>query len=308
VSPRRIALTPRRIGVLCAALIALLGAAAPSPSPLPTTDPQAEAIFQKAKVAWAKLGTGLPPYINYGALIRYGYHGHVFDNWWDAYYRTSDGVFALHRLTDEEEDKRRLSGVPFSIFAFKVFDTNPIAEPIRLDEPAISPLDSFGLLARGVSLPEATPEPTPASSVRASPQETPMEPPIKELVRVEAVARDYRIVLSGTEVLQYGTAYHLVLTPLHDPAVYRLRDLWIDTTSYATLRMRVQGVLSGKPYDGISWTIGYAPLDGRYYVQQIKSDEPLHFGVDTVIPAMEFDFVDYHFPADVPRYTFEKLL
>jgi hypothetical protein len=285
---------------------ALLAAAPSTPTPAPPSDPKAEEIFSKAKSAWSAQASKLPAFINYGALLRYGYHNHVFDNWWDAYYRSSDGAFALHRLTDEEEDRRRLAGVPFSIFSFKVFDTNPIAEPIRLNEPYISPIDSFGLLARNAPS-RGTPgqtNPSPEATLEATPLGTPM----RELVVVEAVARDYRIVLAGIEQLQYGEAYHLVLTPLHDPTLYRLRDLWIDTTSYVTLRTSVQGLLDGKPYDAVRWTIAYVPIDGLYYLQQIKSDEPLRFGMETVIPAMEIDFVDYHFPASMPAIEFQHLL
>ncbi len=286
--------------------LAALIAAAPSPAPLPTSDPRAEEIFQKAKAAWSAQAAKLPAFINYGALVRYGYHNHVFDNWWDANYRSSDGAFSLQRLSDEEEDRRRLAGVPFSIFSFKVFDTNPIAEPIRLDEPAIPPTDSFGLLqgrAGRVTVP-AEASPTPQTTMQA----TPLGTPLKELAVVEAVARDYRIVLAGTDQLQYGQAYHLVLTPLHDPAIYRLRDLWIDTMNYVTLRMRVQGLLNGKPYDSVPWTIDYVPIEGHYYLQQIKCDTALHFGVDTTIPQMEIDYVDYHFPATVPAIEFQKIL
>lgn len=294
---------------VCSAFGALL-AAAPAgqstPTPLPTSDPRAEEIFAKAKTAWSAQAAKLPPFINYGALLRYEYHGHVFDNWWDAYYRAADGAFTLHRLTDEEEDRRRLAGVPFSIFAFKVFDTNKMAEPIRLNDPYISPIDSFGLLARNAPSRggPAGKSPSPAATLEA----TPLGTPLRELIVVEAVARDYRIELAGTEQLQYGEAYHLVLTPLRDPGLYRLRDLWVDTTNYVTLRTTIQGLLSGKPYDAIRWTIVYVPIDGLYYLQQIKSDEPLRFGLDTVIPAMEIDFVDYHFPATVPAIEFQHLI
>jgi hypothetical protein len=146
--------------------------------------------------------------------------------------------------------------------------------------------------------PRVTPSP------QATLEATPLGTPLQQLTTVEAVARDYVIALAGTETLQYGEAYHLTLTPLSQPAIYRLRDLWIDTTSSVTLRMRVQGLLNGKPYDGVAWTVGYVPIGGRYYVQQIKSDAPLHFGLDTVIPAMEFDFVDYRFPTNLPVGTF----
>ena len=52
----------------------------------------------------------------------------------------------------------------------------------------------------------------------------------------------------------------------------------------------------------------YVAVAGRRYLEQIKSEAPLHFGLDVTIPQMEFDFVDYHFPATVPDLTFEHLL
>ncbi|HMD02038.1 MAG TPA: hypothetical protein VKG44_03635 [Candidatus Baltobacteraceae bacterium] len=291
---------------LLAFVLAPLLAAAPAPTPSPPVDARAEAIFAKAKAAWTARAAHEPPFVNYGALIRYAYHGHLFDNWWDAFYRNSDGALALHRLVDQEEEKRRLGGVPFSIFNYKVFDTNPEAEPIRLDDPQISPIDSFGLQTRHGA---ATPEPNPAPSSAPSPSESPLlEPPLRELVRVEAVARDYRITYVGTEKLATGLADHLVLVPLHEPKTYRLRDLWVDTLTSDTLRLRIQGLFAGKPYDGAAWTVSYVLVDGNLCAQQIKNDEPLHFGLDVVIPQIEFDFVDYHFPANIPNYEFEKLL
>ena len=88
--------------------------------------------------------------------------------------------------------------------------------------------------------------------------------------------------------------------------INRLRDLWLDPATYQTVQTNVQGILSGKPYDGVLWTIRYVQVDGREYVQQIVADEPLHFGIDTTLPKFEFDFVDYHFPADVPKFTFDR--
>jgi hypothetical protein len=283
----------------CASLVALLGAApAPSPAPSATPNPEAERLFSLARGAW-RARTDVP-YLRYGALVRYLHNGHVFDNWWDAYYRTRDGETSLTPIVDADEDRRRLRGVPFSIFGFTFFDTNRDAEPIRLDAPRIGPDDNFGVTGRGGGpLPfsaAAAPEPSPADAGGA----------LREITRVEASARDYRIDLAGTETLQDAPAIHLKLTPLRDPAINRLRDLWLDPATKRTLQLRVQGILNGKPYDGIAWTVRYVVVDGRQYLQQIVADEPLRFGLDTVIPKFEFDFVDYHFPADVPKFTFDR--
>lgn len=260
---------------------------------MPTSDPQAERLFAQARAFW-RARTDVP-YVRYGALVRYLHSGHVFDNWWDAYYRSADGALGLTPLLDIDEQHRRLGGVPFSIFGIKIFDTNPDAEPIRLDDPRIQPNDSFGVLGRGEVLARqaASPEPEESGGLRV-------------IGSVEASVRDYQILLAGTEQLQGADAIHLKFVPLREPAVNRLRDLWLDPVTYRTLQLNVQGILNGKPYDGVLWTVRYILIDGREYVQQIVADAPLHFGLDATIPKFEFDFVDYHFPTDVPKYTFDR--
>jgi len=52
--------------------------------------------------------------------------------------------------------------------------------------------------------------------------------------------------------------------------------------------------------------VRYIELNGQNYLQQIYADAPLHFGFDTTVPKFEFDFVDYHYPADVPKFTFDR--
>ena len=270
-------------------------AAAPQPTPSPSPDPVAEALFAHARDYW-RTRTDVP-YLRYGALVRYLHHGHVFDNWWDAYERTADKAIGLKPLIDPAENNRRIAGVPFSIFGVKIFDTNPDAEPIRLDEPRIDPTSSFGVLGRGasvtLSLDAAEPSPQPSDALRV-------------ITSVESSNRDYQIAVAGNEVVDGIPAIHLTFVPLREPNSNRLRDLWIDPETYRTIKEEVQGILSGQPYDRVRWTVRYALVDGREYLQQLIADEPLHFGLDTTISKFEYDFVDYHFPASVPPFTFDR--
>jgi hypothetical protein len=289
-------------GLACA--LALLSGPAPSPSPVPTQDAYAERLFLEAKEAWRTRAD--VPYLRYGALIRYLHNGHVFDNWWDVYARTSDGQLSLFRMVDPEEDRRRLSGVPFSIFGVTIFDTNPDSEPIRLDEPRIEPTGSFGIVVRPGRAPSETPlPPAPDASADAVPSPDATDD-LREIGRVEATTHDYRIEYAGTDTLSDGPAQHLTLQPLRQPSVNRLRELWLDPNTHRTMQIKVAGILNGKPYDEIQWTVRYVELEGRNYLQQVIADAPLHFGLDTTIPKYEIDFVDYHFPVDVPKYTFDK--
>jgi hypothetical protein len=276
------------------AAAALLGAA-PQPTPTPSPNAAAEELYAQARAYW-RARTDVP-YLRYGALVRYLHNGHVFDNWWDAYERTSDKAIALTPLVDPVENNRRIAGVPFSIFGIKIFDTNPDAEPIRLDPPRIDPTSSFGIAGREASVTFPTPEPLPATGASDD---------LREITRVEASSRDYQIEIAGHEPLDGVDTIHLTFVPLREPAANRLRDLWIDPQTYRTLQANVQGILSGKPYDGVKWTVRYTLVDDREYLQQLIADEPLHFGLDTTIPKFEYDFVDYHFPATVPQFTFDR--
>jgi hypothetical protein len=288
------------------ALVILIGSAAngaprpaPEPSPTATSNPEAERLFLAAKDAWRERTD--VPFVRYGALIRYLHNGHVFDNWWDAYARTSDGQLSLTRLVDIDEDRRRLRGIPFSIFGFEIFDTNRDAEPIRLDQPNISPTSSFGVLLRSYGAPRlSSPDPL------ATPDPYAGGDDFRTIGRVEANARDYRIEFAGTDTLRDGPAVHLTLEPLRTPQVNRLRDLWLDPQTHRTMQLNVAGIYNGQPYDQIEWTVHYVQLEGRNYVQQVVADAPLHFGLDTMIPKFEIDLVDYHFPTEVPKYTFDK--
>jgi hypothetical protein len=291
--PRSITML-RTLALGCAAALSFLGADA-APQASPTPNPAADALFVRARLYWRERKD--VPYLRYGALVRYLHSGHVFDNWWDAYERTSDKTIGLMPLLDPVENNRRLGGVPFSIFGFKIFDTNPDADPIRIDEPRIDPTSSFGVASRDGGVTVSQPTPVPVAS-------GPLE--FRELASVDASARDYRIDIVGTDTLDGIVATHLALVPLGDPTVYRIRDLWLDPATGRPIQMIVQGILNGKPYDGVKWTVRYTLVDGREYLQQLIADEPLHFGFDTVVPKFEFDFVDFHFPETVPQFTFDR--
>ena len=258
---------------------AAIGTGAARPVPVPTLtpppDPQAERLYARAKEWWRQRKD--VPYAIYGMLIRYKHSGHIFDNWWDAAYRSQDGALRLHHIAVPEDDAKRLRGFPIEIFGFKIGDTNPDAEPIRLEEPFIEPTSDLGVLARYASRVFVSSEATENPLLIPEPAGT----PLREVGRVEVATRDYDVRIVGDESLRYGESIHLKLTPLRDPRVY--------------------------PYDGVRWTVHYVPLDGRWYLQQLRGDN-LRFGLNVAIQAMEIDFVDYHFPSDVPQHTFDKLI
>jgi hypothetical protein len=286
---------PFALGVRTLALLAAV-AAIGGPKPVRAAD-NADALFLRAKEAWRDRTEAR--YVQYGIRLRYEYGGRSTDTWYEATYRGLDGALSLSRI-HLPGDERRLGGFAIGIFGATIFDTNPGAEVVsRLRDPAIAPAFTFGLMPHAFrpNVEPAAGDPTPE----------PEQSRLREIGRVIAVNREYRIDLAGVDHLRYGDAFHLVLTPLRDPALNRLRDLWITTDSHVTLQETVAGILDTEPYASATWTITYVPLGGRMYIQQIRTDDALRFG-ERHVSQVRLDFVDYRFPHDVPAFTFERLL
>ncbi|MBD5657602.1 MAG: hypothetical protein IAI50_20840 [Candidatus Eremiobacteraeota bacterium] len=282
--------------------------------------PQADAIFARAKDVWRARSEA--PFVSYSLRERYSWRGHTHDNWWQGAYRERDRNVALHRIVVAADEGQRLKGAPIQInwhihngvARADSLDTNPDADAFPILDPLIAPNASFGLVRREAKVelatvvapaPTSTPTPAPASRpTEASALTLPAEKPLRELAHVEAIARDYSIAFAGNERVRGVDTYHLTLVPLRDPRIYRLRDLWIDATSFATVQIAVQGLFDGKPFDGARWIVDYVTFAGRVYVQQIHTDEMLRFGADRNVAGLQFDFVSYEFPASLPDMTF----
>ncbi len=302
-------------------------AAAPAPDEALTAD----AIFTRAKNAWRSRTDA--PFVTYGLRERYTWRNRVHDNWWQAYFRSADDALALRRVIVAADEAARLRGTSIGInyhihngsAHVDSLETNADSDAFPILDPLVDPNASFGL-TRGavqhVSLEApsafgASPSPSPIStrtlsqrlSLLAGPSPVPgsSDPPLRELAHIEAVARDYRIALVGTERVRDVDAYHLSLVPLREPHRNRLRDLWVGTGDYATVKLATAGLFNGRPYDEALWTVTYVQMDGRPYVQQIKTEETLRFGIDRFVNGLEYDFVSYAFPASIDPLEFQSL-
>ena len=326
----------RSFALVVPALFALLGVAPALPLAPDAGVPAAETIFAQAKGVWrARVGAG-PAYVRYSLLERYTWRRRVHDNWWHAAYRDRDHEVSLRRLIVPADEAARLHGMSITLnyhihngsARADTLDTNPDADAFPILDPIVAPNASFGL-ARGEAkadlsvgsrdgtgrsrLAEASPTPSssPSPIVESAPAPVPLsatEKPLRELVRVEAVARDYAIAYAGTERVRNQDAYHLTLVPLREPRTYRLRELWVAVGNYETLRLTVEGLFSGRPYDEARWTVTFVDFGGLAYVQQIRAEDTLRFGLDRYVSGLEYDFVDYSFPESMSPLEFDRLL
>ena len=311
------------LGLLTLGALAL-GASPPAD---PAAGASGDAIFARAKAVWRERSEA--PFVRYSLLERYVWRNRTHDNWWVGLYRGSDRTLVLHRLIVAQQEDERLKGAAVSLnfhihngaARVDTLETNASADAFPVLDPLVDPDASFGLgrRASGATLAgndaSSTPTTAPAMPL-ATPSVAPSgtlelavgAKPLRELVRVEAIARDYRIAVVGVERVRDADTYHLTLVPLRDPRLYRLRDLWVATSDFATIKLDVDGLFAGKPYDGARWTVTYVELDGRPYVQQIKTDEALHFGLDRNVAGLEYDFVGYDFPRTMSPMEFDRVL
>ncbi len=311
-------------------IVVMLGAAPPSGAAPDPSVPAAETIFAQAKGVW-RARTG-PPYVRYSLLERYTWRNRVHENWWRAAYRDTDRSLSLERIIVPGQEEARLRGTSIALnlrmhhgaTRADTIDTNPDADAFPILDPMVAPNASFGLslsdakadLRAGRQYALASPNvtasetPSPSPSPVASPAAGlfATEKPLRELARVEAVARDYAIALAGIERVRNQDAYHLTLVPLREPRTYRLRDLWVATKDYETLQLDVDGLFSGRPYDDARWTVTFVDFAGLAYVQQIRSAGTLRFGLDRFVSGLEYDFVDYSFPQAMSPLDFDRLL
>jgi len=118
---------------------------------------------------------------------------------------------------------------------------------------------------------------------------TAMSSGLKEITAVVAYRHTYDIAYAGDEVVDGVDTYHLRLAPLHVDGRYRLRDLWIDRATYATVRARTVSNFVDGPGTGIPWTIDFSDVDGARYIASESADARYKYG------GRSYDSVDIRF-------------
>lgn len=142
--------------------------------------------------------------------------------------------------------------------------------------PLLSPTFTFGLARSAVATdqPERNAEPSPSG--------------FRIIGSTESVARDYRVSLLDVEPYDRGHAYHLALSPERDPKKFRLRELWVDTESFALLKIVTAGNFNQGPSLGARWLTTFQTFDDCRLVDREIALDPLDYGrgrhyVDTTV-------------------------
>jgi hypothetical protein len=139
------------------------------------------------------------------------------------------------------------------------------ALPDFLGVPLLSPAYMFGLTTRTADMRSDL------GYVNSS---------LPSIATVVSTNRAYDISLAGEESIDGQSAYHLRLRPLRSPLVYRLRDLWVDETTFDVARANLQGNFVNAPMSNVPWTVTFATVDGLTYIQSESTAASLYFRRD----------------------------
>jgi hypothetical protein len=244
------------------------GATAEAPDPY--------AIFSRARSRWS--AQAYPRYLSYSVRISALEHGREITNTFASLADTSEHSIKVRATSDEEiahpyvphgvtiHSKITLSyagkpvlgaaptvdGGPATIKVTKNMRNSLPEQYEILGVPQLSPAYSFGIALQS-ALP--MPQPAPASTI-----------PLKTIAAVTAVQRDYDIAYAGMAAVDGAPCYHLRLSPRRDPGVFRLRELWIDESGFATRQALVQGNFTEGPGPRLRWLIHFTTVDGLTYI------------------------------------------
>jgi hypothetical protein len=127
------------------------------------------------------------------------------------------------------------------------------------------------------------------------PSVAPTSTTLPEIGSVVAYKHDYNIGYAGEETVDGTEAYHLTLRPFRVDGRYRLRDVWVEKGSYATVRARTALNFVDGPGTQVPWTIDFADVGGARYIAQEAADGTYAYA------RVKYDRVDIRFENIRPR-------
>jgi hypothetical protein len=254
--------------VLAALVTVLALGAAPEPAASPSA-PDANAIFDNARKAWAS--GAYPRYAEYLAVVSFHNGTHFIRRSWDTTEDIRTGYLYSHAFSREElAHPKTPHGINVNIPFLKL---NKEFVPDPIGQVAFAIDQDYGL-APGERRFTAT-----SSSARLDAQRSAL--PI--IGRTGTVARDYAVRLIETNTDAQGTEYHLGLEPLRDPIHHRLRELWVDGATWLPEEAIVDGISNGAELSKVRWRIEYRQIQGATYIARETALAPVDYFGRTVL-------------------------
>lgn len=236
------------------------------------TDPYA--IFAAAQQRW--LSAVYPAHLTYGIAVSVSKNGVTSQAHYHAVYDSEQNRVTINAVSDEElAHPYTPHGINF-FFSLPLGGKVPMSAPQHtfdyLGVPMLAPNYSFGIV------PNAAPNTTPSDAdlvkqIRAqfhdpAPKRKPVASGSLKTIATEAVARRrYAITLAGMQPLSGHVDYHLLLKPLENPGMYRLREMWIETATYVTDRIVTDGDFTAASLGGVRWQTDFVQIAGATFIE-----------------------------------------
>jgi hypothetical protein len=243
--------------------------------------PDAYDLFVRARARWA--AQQYPHYLSYDVKISGSAGDHVLTNTYTSVADTQTDLITVRATSAEEAAepyvphgvnvKAKLK-ITYSrhtqlshpsddgdVHASKTMNVTQREQYDLLGVPLLSPAYSFGLL--------------PPQAIGKNPAAT--APSLKTIASVTAVRRDYDVQYDGIETIDGATCYRLRLIPRREPSVYRLRQLWIDASTFTTRQALVQGNFTAGPGPTLPWVIRFTVIDGAMCVASETAMRPVKY-------------------------------
>jgi len=255
-----------RLGRLVAAVLATATSLGTAPAPAaPAGAPDPNVIFDSARKAWS--AGAYPRYAEYVAVVSFHNGARFVRRSWETTEDMRRGVIYSGAFSREEAAHPYTPhGINFGLFGFGPANAAQSDDPIGHVTFAID--QDYGLAASVRKLRPVTA----SAAVDAQRSALPV------IGRTGTVTRDYEVRLIETTTDAQGPEYHLGLRPLRDLEHHRLRELWVDGTTWLPEEAVVDGIGSRPPLTKVQWRVEYRQAEGATYIARETALEPLGYG------------------------------
>ncbi len=234
----------------------------------------AYAIFANAREYWET--ASYPPQISYSIVVTVARNGIAAAAHYHGYYDSRRDHVAMNGVSDEEVAH------PYTPHGINTYlnlfgGSIPLSSPQHtfdyLGVPLLAPNYSFGIAAYLPHSADADSaelvqeirrefhDPVPARTQTQAAQSG-----LKTIATIEVVRRSYIITLKGIVPMDDHTDYDLLMQPVRDPGRYRLREVWVDTGTFATDGLITQGTFAAAGFSGVRWTVQFRQIAGAPYI------------------------------------------
>jgi hypothetical protein len=276
----------RVLFALCILGLATSQASAATPDPYQ--------IYARARDVWTS--QHYPPYLSYTIVVTVDEKGVEKTSHYSALYNAERNRVSMNGVSKEEQlDPHVPTGVNMSIDPKRQFRTlfkKPVGNPEQavdyLGVPMLAPNYSFGIAPYVPEIASSQADQAalveeirrefhdPMSAEKA--RELAESEGLKEIGSVVSTERDYTIAYHGIESVGTCTAYHLSLRPTHSPQQFRLREIWIDTQTYATCQLVSEGNFVTSTVSTVPWLVTFTTIGGAQYIASESAQKPVGVG------------------------------